>query len=336
MKYPFLEEVDPGIFRITEKGLLGMLKPPVHIYVITGRDGLIFDAGYGDIFSIRNFSRAYREIEKICRERGIDNRIHRILPSHAHADHFSGLKKLRKKFGFRIILTDEMCKIISSGRAYKKSFDQSNPEELKLNKKFVKRFLNYINGRVEFAVYSMYWGISFIDDPDIIIGSETEIMINDEVWNIFSSPGHSFEHIILYNKTKGILFSGDNVLKSINVWLGPPKSDLDQYVKSVKEISDLPDLRVILPAHGGVISTPYKRLEEIIKWRKKRTDDVAGIIYNSYPEGLSVGQILGLLYPSESKMKKNFASGWVILTLEKLEKEKKIRCDQKRYFYCKV
>jgi len=333
MKNHFLEEVCPGIFRITERGSFGMLKPPVHIYVITGENGLVFDAGYGDSASIRKFSKAYKEISNICRGRGIENHIDRILPSHAHADHFSGLKKLRKKLGFRIILTDEMRKIISSSNAYKNSFDPPVLDDGKKQKKFLSRISKYINNRIEFAVYSAYWGISFVNDPDILINPNTEININDETWEIFSSPGHSIEHIILYNRAKGILFSGDNVLKSINVWLGPPKSDLDQYVNSIKKISGLPGLKIILPAHGGLVLNPYERLNEIVKWRKKRTDDVTEILENSQPGGLSIREILEILYPAETGIKKNFASGWVKLTLEKLVREKKIKCDKKRYFY---
>lgn len=333
MKNQMLEEVDPGIFRITEKGILGILKPPVHVYVITGTNGLVYDAGYGDAVSIRKFSKAYKEILNICSERGVKNHIDRILPSHAHADHFSGLKRLRKKFGFRIMLTDDMHKIIRRSTAYRNSFDTADLEYKKRRKSFLHVFINYINKKIEFTIYSIYWGISFVDDPDLIIKSETELEINNEIWEILSSPGHSTEHIILFNKSKGILFSGDNVLKSINVWLGPPKSDLDQYENSVNEISALPGLRIILPAHGSIILNPYERLREIVEWRRKRTYDVAGIIRDSSPEGLSIRDILEILYPNENRMKKNFACGWVKLTLEKLEKEKKIKCDKKQYFY---
>lgn len=66
MKKDLLKEVYPGIFRITERGVLGMLKPPVNIYVITGKNGLVYDSGYGDGSSVRKFLKAYKEINRIC------------------------------------------------------------------------------------------------------------------------------------------------------------------------------------------------------------------------------------------------------------------------------
>lgn len=328
-----MNEVYPGIFRITERGVLGMLKPPVNIYVITGKNGLVYDAGYGDSNSIRKFSKAYKEINRICGERGYDNHIERILLSHAHADHFSGLKNLRKRLGFRVIISHEMKKIISSSRVYRESYA---PAKKKIKKTFsglLLYFTKQVIQKFEFMIYALYWGVSFMDDPDILIDSETKIEINGEEWEIFSSPGHSGEHITLFNKNKGILFSGDNVLKSINVWLGPPKSDLDQYENSLKKMSGLPNLKIILPAHGSPVLKPYERLDEIISWRKKRTDDIVRILRDASPAGISVSGILERLYPSDSRMKKEFASGWIELTLQKLEKEKIIIRDKDYYFY---
>lgn len=325
MKKKITEEVHPGIFKVTERGILGLLKPPVNLYIITGKNGLVYDSGYGDRRSIKRFINAYNEINDICTIRNIENSIDRILLSHAHADHFSGLKKLRKLCGFKILITDEMKKILSSSKAYTDSYAI---EKSIYKKSLFKRLLNsyrFFIQKFEFIIYSLYWGISFVNDPDIIIKPQDKIIINDEEWDIFRSPGHSTEHITLYNREKGILFSGDNVLKSINVWLGPPKSDIDEYENSLKQILDLEGLKIILPAHGSPIHEPYKRITEIIGWRKKRTDDLIKILTDSSPEGLSIKQILNKLYPSDTRMKKEFASGWIELTLQKLEREKKIK-----------
>lgn len=333
MKKDLLKEVYPGIFRITERGVLGMLKPPVNIYVITGKNGLVYDSGYGDGSSVRKFLKAYKEINRICSGRGTENHIDRILLSHAHADHFSGLRKLRKKPGFRVIISQEMKNIIKSGRVYRESYTPADKKNQRIRPWHISYFIKQISRKFEFIIYTLYWGVSFMDDPDILIDSETSIEINGEMWEIFSSPGHSGEHITLYNKEKGILFSGDNVMNSINVWLGPPKSDLEQYENSLKKMLKLKGLKIILPAHGSPVTKPYERLREIIQWRKKRTDDILLILKNSFPSGISIKDILEKLYPSDSRMKKEFAGGWVELTLLKLEKEKKITREKEYFIY---
>ncbi len=333
MKKDELTEVCPGIFRITERGVLGMLKPPVNIYVITGSNGLVYDSGYGNRSSINNFARQYNEINRICRERGYENHIDRIMLSHAHADHFSGLKKLRDRFGFRIILTDEIKRIISSRKVYTDSY--SPPEQIVKKTLTDKLFysIKLLMHKFEYRIYGLYWGISFVSDPDIVIPPDTEIEINGEQWLIFISPGHSHEHITLYNKEKGILFSGDNVMRSINVWLGPPKSDLDEYETSLNAMSELPGLKIILPAHGSPVTDPYDRIGKIIEWRRKRTIDILNIIESSSSKGITVKEILNKLYPGDSKMKKEFASGWVELTLQKIVKENRITHTGDRYFF---
>lgn len=333
MKKDLLIEVYPGIFRITERGVLGTLKPPVNIYVITGTNGLVYDAGYGDGSSIRKFMKAYKEINRICSRRGVKNHIDRILLSHAHADHFSGLRKLRKKLGFRIIISHEMKNIIKSSRVYRESYTPADEKNNRIKPWHISYFIKQISRKFEYVIYALYWGVSFLDDPDILIDSETTIEVNDEKWEIFSSPGHSGEHITLYNKDMGILFSGDNVMNSINVWLGPPKSDLEQYENSLKKMMKLEGLKIILPAHGSPILKPYERLGEIIQWRKKRTDDILLILKNSFPAGILTKDILEKLYPSGTRMKKEFAGGWVELTLLKLEKDKKIIRDKGYYIY---
>ena len=355
-----MKEVYPGIFCIKQRGRLGIIKPSVNIYIITGKDGLVIDSGYGTRVDIKKFEKSYEEINGICRERGFENKINRILLSHAHVDHFSGLKGLRDRFGFKVIVTEDMHHIIKNSRNYRDSYKLPSPDENKAvqsilpslssydplnseNKKSVlNRFLKKIKSiysEIESILYScfcsIYWGITFIEHPDIIIDPESEIEINDEIWSIFCSPGHSSEHITLYNRDRGILFSGDNVLKSINVWFGPPKSDIDQYEDSLKKMIELPNLQIILPAHGNPIENPYERLKEIIDWRRKRTVDVYEIVKSCSPNKLSVNDILNILYPNDKRLKKKFAEGWVELTLYKLDKENKILRDGNRFFYDK-
>jgi flavorubredoxin len=83
----------------------------------------------------------------------------------------------------------------------------------------------------------------------------------------------------------------------------------------------LKNLQIILPAHGNVITDPYERLDQILRWRQKRTDDVKKIVLDMKSGPFTVDEILHSLYPSQGKMKREFARGWVELTVEKFIKE---------------
>ncbi len=335
MSIDFMKEVYPGIFMITERGISGMLKPPVNLYVITGSDGLIFDGGYGSRGCISHFGRALREINRICRERGVENKITRIILSHAHADHFSGLSRLKKKYSFKIILTERMGRIIKDAKTYKNSYaikkEKREPGLRKVLSSIMERYFSSL----EFFIYRVYWGVDYVSSPDIIIEENTKISINGEDWDIFHSPGHSDDHITLYNRRTGVLFAGDNIMRSINVWLGPPRSDLDMYTSSLEKILTLEKLELILSAHGSPVTEPRKRVEEILAWRKKRMIDVLGIIESSGDEGISIKGILSSLYPGDGKVKHDFARGWVELTVMRLLSDGIIHSDEnKTYKIC--
>lgn len=316
-----MKEVYPGIFLIEEKGIFRSLKPPVNIYVITGNEGLIFDSGYGSRSSIKHFAREFKKINRICVERGMENNINRILLSHAHADHYSGLAPLRKKYGYKIMLTERMAEIIKNRASYARSFRVDKPDAPLGIFSGIKRILTEIKRIIEIGIYIRYWGVTFVSDPDIIIKDKSSIFINNESWEIFSSPGHSDDHISLYNREKGILFSGDNVLRSVNVWLGPPRSDIDDYEKTISNYMALDNLRIILPAHGSPVTDPYGRLDEILSWRRKRTADVMTVIEEIGSRSFTIDEILAALYPSQGKMKHEFARGWVELTIARFVKE---------------
>ena len=337
IKTPKPVEVVPGIFSISERGFFSMFRPPVNIYVITGPDGLVYDGGYGNFICQRQFRIQYREIEKICRERGVENNIRRVLLSHCHADHFSGLEKLRKKFGFRIILTTRMAGIIKGIREYRDSFAVEKERLLEGEMTIVSTIVKKGRDRFRYLIYSMYWGISFVDRPDEIIEDESTISINSEEWTIFHSPGHADDHITLYSEEKGILFSGDNVLRTVNTWLGPPRSDIDRYLASIRRMAELKKIDLILPAHGSPIDEPRVRLQQVIEWRWKRTDDIEAFLLSAGKKGLVIDDILVRLYGEKKSMKKNFARGWVILTLEKLVGEGiAVEGDNDRFFSAKV
>lgn len=327
-----MKEVYPGIFSIEERGILKSLKAPVNVYVITGPDGLVFDAGYGSRSSIKHFNRELEKINKVCLERGVKNNITKILLSHAHADHYSGLKPLRKKYGFKIILTEQMAAIIKSRSAYAKSFSMGKPAASGIFTA-VKEFFVKIIKFIEIEVYVRYWGVAFVPDPDIVINDKALIRINNEDWDIFPSPGHADDHITLYNKEKGILFSGDNVLRSVNVWLGPPRSDIDDYEKTISDFMELKNLQLILPAHGKPVTDPYERLDQILRWRRKRTADVKGIVEDRSRAPFTIDEILRALYPSQGKMKREFARGWVELTIENFMRKGLIKKGQGSDFF---
>ncbi|MCK4379871.1 MAG: MBL fold metallo-hydrolase [Candidatus Lokiarchaeota archaeon] len=315
-----MKEVYPGIFLIKEKGTFGAIKPPENIYVLAGSDGIIFDAGYGTKKAVKHFIRDLKKVEEYYKEQNKEFKLTRILVSHCHPDHFSGLKRIREALGIPISLTKKSAEIIKDKKSFIKSFETDAYEDyLRVRKKITQRIINVLRNVGSRLFYQRIYGVSYIDDPEEILDNNTELIINGEVWQIFPSPGHAIDHISLYNKEKGILFSGDNILRSITTWLGPPNCEVVEYINSIETIQKLPNLKLIFAAHGSPIENPKERITEILSHRKEREKQVLNIIYDNSYNGISPKDIIKTIYPKDSRFLHQVARGWIVLTLKMLE-----------------
>ncbi|MFX1432083.1 MAG: MBL fold metallo-hydrolase [Promethearchaeota archaeon] len=321
-----MREVYPDIFLIKEKGRFGAIKPPENIYVLAGSDGIIYDAGYGTKRAVKQLVKELKEIENLYKQQNKIFNITRIFVSHCHPDHFSGLKRIRKTLGLKIVLTKRSREIIKDKKSFIKTFETDAYEDyLRIRKSTNRRVINFLRNVGSRLFYHRIFGVSYVKDPDEIIKEDTEILINGESWKIFPSPGHAIDHISLYNEKKGILFSGDNILRSITTWLGPPNSNVAEYIETIKKIENLPNLKLILSAHGSPIENPKERIANILTHRREREHQVLNIIYNNSGNGISPKEIIRAIYPNNSRFLHQVARGWVVLTLKLLESNNLIR-----------
>ena len=326
-----MEEVFPGIFLIKQKGSFGQIKPPENIYVLAGHDGIIYDAGYGNRKTVRIFIKELNEIKKFYEENNGVFKLTRILVSHGHPDHFSGLSRIRKALGVKIALTEKTAEIIRNKNNFGKSFNADNyKDHLIVKKGLGYRIRSFVQHLFSDLFYKQIYGLSFITDPDEIIAENAQISINNENWQIIHSPGHAVDHISLYNEEKGVLLSGDNILNSMTTWLGPPNCNIEDYNNSIDTIRKLDNLKIILPAHGSVIAHPKERLTEILEHRKKRTQQVLDLIQNSSKNGISPDEIIRRLYPTGKRMQFEIARGWVSLTIKLLESKNLVKRNEEK------
>lgn len=311
-----MEEVYPDIFMITETGTMGALMPPVNLYVLTGADGLIFDAGYGRRKILEHLGKELHRIKTLVTSRGGQFNITRALPSHTHPDHVSGLPWLKRNLGISSLLTGKMAASMAFRERYYKVPAGSNDVTVLVERLATNFVLKYFQPAL--------LGTRFTPNPDFLIAETTAISINGEPWQVFPAPGHCDNHLFLYSQTRGILFSGDNIMRSVTTWLGPPHSDLEAYLQTLENVLALPNLNLILSGHGSPITDPIRRVRELIEHRAERTRAILSIIQNTGGEGVTPKQMLKQLYPGKEAQKRFFAKGWVALTLDYLEKRGEI------------
>ncbi|MHA2325910.1 MAG: MBL fold metallo-hydrolase, partial [Promethearchaeota archaeon] len=280
-----MKKVYPNIFLIEEKGRFG---PSDNIYVIAGKDGLIFDAGYGYKKAIKHFLKEFKEIKKIYEEEEEKFRVNRILVSHAHSDHFSGLKRISDKLSLKIILTEKIAETIQDKVSFNNSFHIDDYEDhLRIRREITRKIINFFRNLGARFFFRRIHGLSYLKTPDKIISENSDILINGEDWQLIPAPGHSSEHIALFNMEKGVLLSGDNVLHMKSTWLGPPESNLSDYKETIKKFQSLHNLKLILPAHGEIIKNPNETLIAILDRMEEREKKVLKEIKTHSTTGVS-------------------------------------------------
>ncbi len=320
-----MKEVYPGIFCIIEKGALRNLKPPENIYIFAGEDGLICDAGYGNKKTVKKLVADIKRIEELYKKQDKPFHLTRVFISHSHPDHFSGLKLLRKHLGVQVVVTKKTAAIIKNKKSFIRSHHASSKDLMKVNSSFFSRLWGGIHGIFRWFFYKPLVGLTFCKNPDIVIEENSKISINGETWTIFPTPGHASDHVSLYNEKKGVLFAGDNILRRVTTWLGPPDSNMNDYIQTIELLSRLPNLKVIFSAHGGPITNPKERIQEVLKHRLRRTEQVKNIVQKRGTQGITPDKIIKELYPKAKMMKYELARGWVVLTLRHLEELDQIR-----------
>jgi len=116
------DEVAPGIFRIKQILSFKQMKFAVNIYVLTGKNGLVFDSGFGNRQAGKRLVEGIYRIIETVRLRGEPCAIKSAMASHGHWDHFSGLAYLQKTLGLDILATEQQAPKIKSKQVYKELF----------------------------------------------------------------------------------------------------------------------------------------------------------------------------------------------------------------------
>lgn len=100
-------------------------------------------------------------------------------------------------------------------------------------------------------------------------------------WEVIVGSGHSPEHACLYDRTRNILISGDQILPTISpnvsVWPTEPQADpLQDWFDSIDKLeAALPEDALVLPAHGKPFRGAHVRLEQL---RKEHTDNLEKLL----------------------------------------------------------
>ncbi len=319
-------EVAPDIFRISQKKKTWFSPFSVNVYVIAAEDGLMFDAGMGGRKACDRMVSHIRDIEVLMKKRGKPFQLTRLLVSHGHWDHFSGASCLRHRLGLTVLANRLTAETMASRKNYRRSFKGETALIHGERSWFFRRFIALGQYLLD-SLFFLAFKVRFVSGPVGTVSDRQTLSIGGNSWELRLMPGHSDDDMVLINHDQGTLLCGDIVLRSVNTWLGPPRSNLAGYMKSLDDMADIPGLKLILPAHGSPVTEPYKRLKDASEHRKKRTLELFRFIQKQGKRGTGFDPIFKSFYPSLRYTERVIARGWILITLMDLIERNMIVAD---------
>ena len=220
---------------------------------------------------------------------GIED-IRRILITHGHLDHYGQARRISAQSGAEVYIHGAEYQRIQSigqfrGHVASVLIQNGAPRDS------VDRTIHYMESAEILA--EPLDEVHLIDDGD-------EIVFESMVLRSIHCPGHSPGLLCFYLEGKGILISGDHLLKEIspNPVINPSQEGLDSrntslkhYLHSIRKIEDL-EVSLVLPGHGEPIRDCKAALEKILRHHEQRLAKVLSTLSRGERTAYDISRIL--------------------------------------------
>ena len=209
--------------------------------------------------------------------------VHTVIVTHSHPDHFGGAGRMRDTYGAEVI----------SHRSFRTWFDPAEDEAVAddpssdapptpppwgraMPWRSDATFSPPISRRLKFGLYRHALKRFMrtpaptrrVDDAEVITLARRE-------WVSLHTPGHTDDHLCLYDPAEGIVLSGDHVLPSITPHISGLVAGADPltaFFDSLDKVAALQGVGLVLPAHGHPFHDLAGRAEAIKDHHAERLD----------------------------------------------------------------
>jgi glyoxylase-like metal-dependent hydrolase (beta-lactamase superfamily II) len=237
--------------------------------------------------------------------------VHTVVVTHSHPDHFGAAGRIRREAGAQVI-AHRAFTTWALGRR-RATLSETEAEELERDAieaaaAYTGPSLEELpamvgepdDGAVEDQRRSVPWGgdtpwggskhpmpplrrrmmiramrlVFNPPDPTRRVGHGAPVLLAGREWVAVHTPGHTLDHLCLYDPEHGILLSGDHVLPSITPHIaGSARGDaLRSYLATLDLVAGLDGVQLGLPAHGHPFVDVPGRVEAIKEHHAERTE----------------------------------------------------------------
>jgi glyoxylase-like metal-dependent hydrolase (beta-lactamase superfamily II) len=213
-------------------------------------------------------------------------RVHTVVVTHSHPDHFGGAAWVRHETGADIV-THQRFRMI---------WDRNEPPDLDVED--VAEALPVVDEtrrrpwdpppwggqgyrfplkrRVRMRVASVAPRLFKTPVPTVRLADAQVIELAGREWVGLHTPGHTEDHLCLFDPTEGVMLSGDHVLPTITPHIGgfnPTGDPLLDFFESLDKVAAYgADVKIALPAHGHPFEDLAGRAKAIQEHHVARLD----------------------------------------------------------------
>ena len=264
-------EVAPGVLRTQLPANITGLGH-VNMYVMEDERGVaVVDPGLPD-----------KESWLAVRERlgriGVPlKRVHTVIVTHSHPDHYGGAERIRAESGADLV----------THRLFRTFYDPTEPPDLDAEELALMMRSPFDpppwggpamdvpwQRRVRLRVGRTFPRLMRIPSPSIRLNETDRMRFARREWMAVHTPGHTHDHLCLFDPETGTLLSGDHVLPNITPHIsgltahGDP---LTLFFDSLDKIGRFADqVRIALPAHGTPFTNVGERVDQIKEHHQER------------------------------------------------------------------
>ena len=263
-----IEEVVPGILRLQLPISLPGLGH-VNCYAMEDARGLtLVDPGLPG-------PKTWKELQRLLRSGGFSaERVHSVVITHSHPDHFGQAGNFKRRAGAEVITHRSFRTFLDP-----EAEDQESADDMEIDDRPVKAQIEALRGQPQVdgplnrttpwggerhmmprSRRLRYWAMrkaagKFVPAPSPTrrVEDADVLELGGRSWIAVHTPGHTIDHLCLYDPNDGVMISGDHVLPTITPHisgLGTTVDPLKDFFDSLDRMTTFADVRTVLPAHG--------------------------------------------------------------------------------------
>ena len=282
---PDVTEVAPGLYRfqlpISMPGL-----GHVNCYALEDSDGFtVVDPGLPSADSWEALG------DRLAQVGARYGHVHTAVVTHSHPDHFGGVHRLRDDHGTRVLTHADFRSVWVDADLTEDlgadELDLADDEHIEGLRSMMNRSTPWGATRtppsaaelrkwseMDVTGGSRSW---MVPEPSVTVDDGEEISLGRRTWLTIHTPGHTHDHLCLFDPADGLLLSGDHVLPTITPHIGgigPMDDPLATFFRSLERMKELPGVSNVLPAHGHPFTDVGGRVDAILGHHEDRLETI--------------------------------------------------------------